>query len=49
MKNYVSKERRQLEKKLLFYLRKFRFFSMRFKQIDDLNKLIAENVEELKK
>lgn len=49
MKNYVSKERRQLEKELLFYLRKFRFFSMRFKQIDDLNKLIAENVEELKK
>lgn len=49
MKNYVSKERRQLEKELLFYLRKFRFFSMRFKQIDDLNKLIAENVEELRK
>lgn len=48
MKNYVSKERRQLEKELLFYLRKFRFFSVRFKQIDDLNKLIAEIVEELK-
>jgi len=48
MKEYVSKKRRQLEKELLFYLRKYRFFSSRFKNTEDLESIINEIVEELK-
>ena len=48
MKQYVSKKRRQLEKELLFYLRKYRFFTSRFKNIKDLESIIDEIIEELK-
>jgi hypothetical protein len=48
MKEYVSKKRRQLEKELLYYLRKYRFFSSRFKHIEDLESIINEIIEELK-
>jgi len=48
MKEYVSKKRRQLEKELLYYLRKYRFFSLRFKHIEDLESIINEIIEELK-
>lgn len=49
MNEYVSKERRRLEKELLMYLRKYRFYSARFKRISDLNTIIDEIVNELKK
>jgi len=49
MKEYVSKKRRQIEKELLFYLRKYRYFSSRFRYIDDLDSIINDIVEELKK
>ena len=49
MNEYVSKERRRLEKELLMYLRKYRFYSARFKRIDDLNGIIYQIVNELKK
>jgi len=49
MNEYVSKERRKLEKELLMYLRKYRFYSARFKKISDLNTIIDEIVNELKK
>jgi len=48
MKEYVSKKRRQLEKELLYYLRKYRFFSSRFKYIEDLESIINEIIKELK-
>jgi hypothetical protein len=48
MKEYVSKERRKLEKELLFYLRKYRFYTVRFKHIEDLDSIINEIIEELK-
>jgi len=48
MKEYVSKKRRELEKELLYYLRKYRFFSSRFRHIEDLESTISEIVEELK-
>lgn len=44
----VSKERRRLEKELLFYLRKYRFFQSRFTHNSDLDWIIAQIVEELK-
>lgn len=49
MNEYVSKERRKLEKELLMYLRKYRFYSSRFKRISDLDIIIDEIVKELKK
>ena len=49
MNEYVSKERRKLEKELLMYLRKYRFYSARFTRLDDLNKIITQIVDELKK
>ena len=48
MKEHVSKKRKELEKELLYYLRKYRFFSSRFRNIDDLESIINEIVEELK-
>jgi len=48
MKEYVSKKRRQLEKELLFYLRKYRFYAVRFRNIEDLESIINEIIEELK-
>lgn len=49
MKEYVSKERRKLEKELLLYLRKYRFYSSRFKNISDLDGIIDDIVNDLKK
>lgn len=49
MKQYVSKERERLEQELLFYLRKSRFFRCRFTYKEDLDKIISDIVEELKK
>lgn len=49
MNEYVSKERRKLEKELLMYLRKYRFYSTRFKRISDLDSIIDEIVKELKR
>jgi hypothetical protein len=40
MKEYLSKERRRLEKELLLYLRKYRFYSSRFKRLSDLDAII---------
>jgi hypothetical protein len=48
MKEYVSKERRRLEKELLMYLRKYRFYSTRFHNISDLETIINDIVNELK-
>ncbi len=48
MKEYLSKERRRLEKELLLYLRKYRFYSSRFKRLSDLDSIINEIVNELK-
>jgi len=49
MKEYVSKKRKQIEKELLFYLRKYRYFSSKFRHIEDLDSIINDIVEELKK
>jgi len=49
MNEYLSKEWRRLEKDLRMYLRKYRFYSARFKRIDDLNGIIHQIVNELKK
>lgn len=48
MKKYISKERREVEKELLMYLRNYRFFCSRFTFKDELDKLINDIVEELK-
>ena len=48
MKEYVSKKRRKIEKELLFYLRKYRFFASRFRDIRDFDAIIYELIEELK-
>ncbi len=48
MAQFVSKERRKLEKELLFYLRKYRFFRSRFTYKEDLDWIISQIVEELK-
>lgn len=40
MKQYVSRERRKLEKELLYYLRKCRFFQSRFTHKYDLDWII---------
>jgi len=48
-KEYVSKERRRIEKELLFYLRKYRYFSSKFRYIEDLDFVINDIVDELKK
>jgi hypothetical protein len=49
MKEYISKERRKIEKELLFYLRRYRFFSTRFRNINDFDSIINNIIEELKK
>ena len=49
MKEYISKKRRQIEKELLFYLRKYRYFTTKFRRIEDLDSIINEIVEELKR
>jgi len=49
MKEYVSKKRREIERELLFYLRKYRFFASRFRDIRDFDAIINEIIEELKK
>lgn len=48
MNKYLSKQRREVEKELLMYLRNYRFFRARFKNTDELDKLISDIVEELK-
>ena len=48
MKEYASKERRKIEKELLYYLRNYRFFESRFKNIEDFNSIINGIIEELK-
>jgi len=48
MSQYISKERRRLEKELLLYLRKYRFYSVRFQNISDLETIIFQIVNELK-
>ena len=45
---YISKERRRLEQELLTYLRKYRFYKSRFRNIKDLEFVINSIVEELK-
>jgi len=45
---YVSKERKKIEQELLYYLRNYRFFESRFRDIRDLNAIIYNIVEELK-
>ena len=45
---YVSKERKKIEQELLYYLRNYRFFELRFRDIRDLNAIIYGIVEELK-
>ena len=49
MKEYISKERRRIEKELLLYLRKYRFYASRFKHLNDLDSIINEIVNELKR
>lgn len=49
MKEYVSKERRRIEKELLLYLRKYRFYASRFKRLNDLDTIINEIVNKLKR
>jgi hypothetical protein len=46
---YISKERRKLEKELLLYLRKYRFYATRFKKLGDMESIINEIVNELKR
>ena len=46
---YVSKERRKIEDELLFFLRKYKFLSARFKNTKDFDDMIDDIVEELKK
>jgi hypothetical protein len=45
---YVSKERKKIEQELLYYLRNYRFFESRFRDIRDLNAIIDDIVEQLK-
>jgi len=45
---FVSKERKRVEKELLYYLRNYRFFSSRFKDIRNFNAIIDEIIEQLK-
>ena len=47
-KEYVSKERRRIEKELLYYLRKYRFFASRFRDIRDFDSIINDIIEQLK-
>jgi very-short-patch-repair endonuclease len=49
MNAYISRERRKLEKELLLYLRKYRFYASRFKRLQDLDSIINEIVCELKR
>ena len=48
MKDYVSKERRRIEKELLYYLRKYRFFASRFRDLRDFDSIINDIIEQLK-
>ncbi len=48
MREYVSKKRRTIEKELLLYLRKYRFYASRFHNREVLDKLIDDIVNELK-
>lgn len=49
MSPYVSKERKRLEKELLMYLRKYRYFRSVFSYQYDLDQVITEIVNELKR
>jgi hypothetical protein len=49
MREYISKERRRVEKELILYLRKYRFYASRFKRLNDLDTIINEIVNELKR
>ncbi len=49
MKENISKERRRIEKELLFYLRRYRFYASRFKRLNYLDSIINEIVNELKR
>ena len=48
MKEHVSKKRREIEKELLFYLRRYRFFASRFRDIRDFDAIINAIIEQLK-
>jgi hypothetical protein len=48
MKEYVSKKRRKIENELLFYLRRYRFFASRFRDIRDFDAIIDEIIGQLK-
>ena len=48
MKRFVSKERKRAEEELLNYLRNWRFFTSRFRKIEDLELIIDGIVEYLK-
>ncbi len=49
MSPYVSKERKRLEKELLMYLRKYRYFKSVFRFQTDLDDIINQIVQELKR
>ncbi len=49
MSPYVSKERKRLEKELLMYLRKYRYFKSVFRFQPDLDDIINQIVQELKR
>jgi len=49
MNEYVSKERRRLEKELLMYLRKYRFYSARFKKNWRLKRNYSSDCKRIKK
>jgi hypothetical protein len=48
MGRYVSKERKKIEQELLHYLRNFRFYESRFKDIKDFEAIIDDLIKELK-
>ena len=48
MGRYVSKERKKIEQELLHYLRNFRFYESRFRDMRDFNAIIENLIEELK-
>ena len=48
MNPFVSKERRKIEQELLYYLRNYRFFESRFRDIRDFDSIIDGIIEQLK-
>ena len=48
MGRYVSKERKKVEQELLHYLRNYRFFESRFRDIKNFDSIIEDIIEHLK-